>query len=273
MNHAHTAQLSFSQLRDQLLDLGPLNLDHIKKVNKAEAEFWKASEGERLGDSTDILGFDCGGEQLVMEFCFPIGTLQQLNGAPSSTCVTDGKDLAFVQKLLTLIETAGIPAPSPIEQRWTASSTAYMSPAYAARAVDQQILSWVGVIMYLPPNQSEAQRQSITAQFRSYLEIIQPLLEEYDAHAHWAKIEIPTSGIPPTAASDDEKNSWYGFLSGKSAPPIPLSADRKIATLRSRLASRYPLEDFNKYREALDPHSILSNSIVDTLISNKVDSQ
>ena len=80
LDPTHTAQLSFSQLRDQLLDLGPLNLDHIKKVNKAEAEFWKASEGERLGDSTDILGFDCGGEQLVMEFCFPIGTLKEQKG-------------------------------------------------------------------------------------------------------------------------------------------------------------------------------------------------
>ena len=273
LDPAHTAQLSFSQLRDHLLDLGPLNLDHIKKVNKAEAEFWKASEGERMGDSTDILGFDCGGEQLVMEFCFPIGTLQQLEGAPPSTCVTEGKDLAFVQKLLALIEAAGIPAPSPIEQRWTASSTAYMSPAYAAREAEQQIFSWVGVIMYLPPNQTETQRQSITTQFRSNLEVIQPLLEEYDAHAHWAKIEIPTSGTLPAAASDDDKNSWYGFLSGKSAPATPLSADRKIATLRSRLASRYPLKDFNKYREALDPHSILSNAIVDTLISDKEDSQ
>jgi L-galactono-1,4-lactone dehydrogenase len=273
LDPTHTAQLSFSQLRDQLLDLGPLNLDHIKKVNKAEAEFWKASEGERLGDSTDILGFDCGGEQLVMEFCFPIGTLQQLEGAPSSTCVTEGKDLAFVQRLLALIEAAGIPAPSPIEQRWTASSSAYMSPAYAASEADQQIFSWVGVIMYLPPNQTEEQRQSITTQFRSYLEVIQPLLEEYDAHAHWAKIEVPTSStLPAAAASDDDKNSWFGFLSG-AGPATPLSADSKIATLRSRLASRYPVKDFNKYREALDPHSILSNTIVDTLISNKVDSQ
>ena len=31
-------------------------------------------------------------------------------------CVTDGKDLLFVQKLLALVEKAGIPAPSPVEQ-------------------------------------------------------------------------------------------------------------------------------------------------------------
>ena len=34
----------------------------------------------------------------------------------SAKCIMDGKDLQFVQKLLALIEKAGIPAPSPIEQ-------------------------------------------------------------------------------------------------------------------------------------------------------------
>jgi L-galactono-1,4-lactone dehydrogenase len=108
----HTSLLSFSVLRDQLLDIAPLDLNHIKMVNKAEALFWRASEGIRQGDSTDILGFDCGGEQLVMEFCFPIGTLHE----GGQTGVTDGKDLLFVQKLLTLVEKAGIPAASPVEQ-------------------------------------------------------------------------------------------------------------------------------------------------------------
>lgn len=43
--------------------------------------------------------------------------LMAMAGADKSAkCVTDGKDLLFVQKLLTLIEKAGIPAPSPIEQ-------------------------------------------------------------------------------------------------------------------------------------------------------------
>ena len=30
-------------------------------MNKAEAEFWKNSAGERIADSTEILGFECGG--------------------------------------------------------------------------------------------------------------------------------------------------------------------------------------------------------------------
>lgn len=270
LDPTHTNQLSFSQLRDQLLDLNPLDLAHIKKVNEAEAKFWRASQGKRLGDSTDILGFDCGGEQLVMEFCFPIGTLRDAEGDSTSTCVTEGKDLQFVSKLLALIEKAGIPAPSPIEQRWTASSSAFMSPAYAVQSVGEEIFSWVGVIMYLPPNQTEHQREAIKARFSEYLELIQPLLEEYNAHAHWAKIEIPVcasstaSDVTPQAGD----NSWYNIFAGQKAV-APLSFEDKMDTLRFRLASRYPIKEFNAYRSALDPHNILSNRLVDELISPK----
>lgn len=272
LDPTHTSQLSFSQLRDQLLDLNPLDLAHIKKVNEAEAKFWRASQGKRLGDSTDILGFDCGGEQLVMEFCFPIGTLRDAEGGSTSTCVTEGKDLQFVSKLLALIEKAGIPAPSPIEQRWTASSSAFMSPAYAVQSVGEEIFSWVGVIMYLPPNQTEHQREAIKARFSEYLELIQPLLEEYNAHAHWAKIEIPVCAAASSTASDVTPqagdNSWYDFFAGQKAV-APLSFEDKMDTLRFRLASRYPIKEFNAYRSALDPHNILSNRLVDELISPK----
>ena len=50
-------------------------------------------------------------------------------------------DTEFVMALLSEIERAGIPAPAPIEQRWTARSTAPMSPAASA---------WVS-LFYLPP--------------------------------------------------------------------------------------------------------------------------
>ena len=54
-------KLSFSQLRDILLDAAPLDVDHIRRVNAAEAAFWARSRGVRVADSTEILGFDCGG--------------------------------------------------------------------------------------------------------------------------------------------------------------------------------------------------------------------
>ena len=279
LDPTQTSQLSFSQLRDQLLGIAPLDLSHIKKVNTAEAEFWKASQGTRLGDSTDILGFDCGGEQLVMEFCFPIGTLEELNsnmelnlnasqGAGNKNGM-NGKDIAFVEKLLTLVERAGIPAPSPIEQRWTASSSACMSPAYAENAEDKQIFSWVGVIMYLPPNQTDEQRTAIKSSFEGYLELIQPLLEEYDAHAHWAKIALPaaeTPAIPPPLTS--ESTPWYAsFIAKKESSFKSLPYDQKVLNIRSRLATRYPLKEFNAYRGALDPYNIYSNKLIDVLIS------
>ena len=57
--------LSFTELRDKLLALDPLDKDHVMKINKAEAEYWKKSEGYRMGWSDEILGFDCGGTQWV----------------------------------------------------------------------------------------------------------------------------------------------------------------------------------------------------------------
>ena len=62
------------------------------------------------------------------------------------------------------IEEAGVPAPSPIEQRWTASSSAPMSPA-AERGHPDTVHSWVGIIMYLP-TEDQAQRQAITDRWR-----------------------------------------------------------------------------------------------------------
>ena len=49
----------------------------MKLINLAEALFWHASVGTRVDDSTNILGFDCGGEQLVCEICFNMGPLDQ----------------------------------------------------------------------------------------------------------------------------------------------------------------------------------------------------
>ncbi len=69
-----------------------------------------------------------------------------------------------MKELMQQIEEAGVPAPSPIEQRWTASSNALMSPA-AARGRPDTVHSWVGIIMYLPTEQ-QAQRQAITDRWR-----------------------------------------------------------------------------------------------------------
>ena len=60
----YTIELSFTELRDELLQLDPLNVDRVKKDNASLAQFWKLSQGSRTGWSDEILQFDFGGKQL-----------------------------------------------------------------------------------------------------------------------------------------------------------------------------------------------------------------
>ena len=90
---------SFSQLRDELLAIDPLNLALVQRINQAEADYWTTLHGtSRVDDSTKILGFDCGGQQLVLEVCFNMGTLQKNEEKEKNGEAT--KDVLFVQKLL-----------------------------------------------------------------------------------------------------------------------------------------------------------------------------
>ncbi|XXG50486.1 hypothetical protein AAC387_Pa02g4487 [Persea americana] len=215
-------ELSFTELRDKLLALDPLNKDHVIKVNKAEAEYWKKSEGYRVGWSDEILGFDCGGQQWVSEICFPAGTLSK----PSM------KDLDYIEGLKKLIQDEEIPAPAPIEQRWTARSQSPMSPA--SSKVEDDIFSWVGIIMYLPTMDAR-QRKEITEEFFNYRRLTQKeLWDEYSAYEHWAKIEVP---------KDKEE----------------------LAAIQARLRKRFPVDAYNKARRELDPNKILSNGMLEKL--------
>ncbi|KAL5570685.1 hypothetical protein UlMin_020282 [Ulmus minor] len=101
---------SLKKYRDKLLTLDPLNKVHVIKVNQAEADFLRKSEGFKVGWSDEILGFDCGGQQWVSETCFPAGTIEN------------------------------VPAPTPIEQHWIASNRSLMSSASSSSEDD--IFSW-----------------------------------------------------------------------------------------------------------------------------------
>jgi L-galactono-1,4-lactone dehydrogenase len=70
---ADLAERTATQLRDDLIRIDPLNTEWIRKVNQAEAEHWRRSRGFRVGWSDEILGFDCGGQQWVLEVAFPTG--------------------------------------------------------------------------------------------------------------------------------------------------------------------------------------------------------
>ncbi|KAK7392974.1 hypothetical protein VNO78_21424 [Psophocarpus tetragonolobus] len=217
-------ELSFTELRDKLIALDPLNKNHVISINQAEAAFWRKSEGYRVGWSDEILGFDCGGQQWVSETCFPAGTLTK----PSM------KDLEYIEELKQLIEKEEIPAPAPIEQRWTTSSRSPMSPASSPSGDD--IFSWVGIIMYLPTADAR-QRKDITEEFFHYRHLTQEKLwDNYNAYEHWAKIEVP---------KDKEQ----------------------LAALQARLRKRFPVDEYNKARKELDPNRILSNNMLEKLFA------
>jgi L-galactono-1,4-lactone dehydrogenase len=54
--------MGFAEIRDLLLAVNPLDVEHVKRCNQAEAEFWKRSEGSVVRPSDELLQFDCGGQ-------------------------------------------------------------------------------------------------------------------------------------------------------------------------------------------------------------------
>ena len=248
-------RMGFADLRDALLAYGNmLDPDHIKRVNKAEAEFWKMAQGIDIAPSDQKLNFDCGGQQWVYEVCFPCGTY----GMPNSNSID------LVEELLTRIEKSGIAAPAPIEQRWTSASTSPLSPAYAdSLAANERSLlsdrgaitgarhrnfdsydttnalfSWVGVIMYLPSEDLDPtgyRREFITKSFKDgYCKMVQEVGQRYGAMCHWAKLEVD---------KDD---------------------DNVVQSVRDRLGPKV-VGAYNKARTMYDPNGLLSNSLIDRI--------
>jgi len=218
-------ELSPTECRDVLLAHDPLNASWVGAVNRAEAAFWKSNEGVRVGYSDEILGFDCGGQQWVFEVAFPCGTRDKPNGW----------DISYMEELLKLIKKHKIPAPSPIEQRWTSGSSSSMSPCAGP---PESLFSWVGIIMYLPEEEGkEALREDVTRAFVEYKRLAeQRMLPRYNAVEHWAKIEIPQD-------------------------------ERELRATRARLHARYPIEAFERARREVDPDNVLGGTIVDALFT------
>lgn len=173
--------LSFADMRDKLLQYNPLDVEHVKLVNQAEAEYWSSiamNKPETRGKSEEIIGFPCGGKQWVWEICLENGTIDN---------VLD-RDLELMEVILDLIETNNIPAPAPIEHRWTSRSTSYMSPAYSNEK--NALFSWIGIIMYLPQDQG---KEKVSEAFKHYQKLIEnhPKFKQFKAKVHLAKAEEP----------------------------------------------------------------------------------
>lgn len=228
--NVNPANMGFGQLRDELLKVNPLNVEHVKRVNAAEAEFWKRSKGMRVDWSDQILGFDCGGQQHVLEVAFPAGELESERSAAAPL----REDLQFMRELREMIEEKQIPAHAPIEQRWTSGSSSPMSPAAGS---PQSLHSWVGIIMYLPTT-VESEREAITQAFTRYGEQeFDKLGDKYKIRTHWAKIELPEDA-------------------------------NRLATLRRQIREHYPVKEFNAARKYMDPYGSLSNELIAGLFKN-----
>ncbi len=200
----------------------PLDTSWIRRVNAAEAEYWKRASGRRMDYSDRILGFECGGAQWVNEVCFPVKW-------DSLT------DIDYVMNALQIIESCELPAPSPIEQRWTSSSTANMSPAYSEDD-PTALYSWVGIIMYLPTTDPD-QTKRITEAFFKYRDVCKVALwDKYGCTEHWAKIQKPKDKL-------------------------------ETADVQERIRNQYPIADFNAARCMLDPKNILTNQHLEILFS------
>lgn len=265
-----SASLNFAQLRGALLASGPLNLELVKSVNRAEAAFWRrltrseggsahkatmttASTGPataiapsfspeaagvpagalvRVDWSDRVLGFECGGSQWVSEVALPAGTV----GSPS------GAGVEAVEAILAdVVEGRALPAPAPIEQRWTAASESPLSPATIERwdgepagdraGPEDALFSWIGIIQYMPKDDDLAQRAAVTAAFKTDYEggCRRAIWPRFRAAQHWAKIETD-------------------MLS---------AVDRR--TTGERLARDFDLKTFEAVRQVLDPTGILAN--------------
>jgi len=221
--HDAPDHMNFAQLRDLLLRDAVLDAEYVRSVNRAEAEFWKRSEGYRVDYSDRVLGFECGGQQWVWEVAFPTGSLANPTGS----------DLDYVEELMRGIEEMDLPAPAPIEQRWTSSSTSLMSPASSADPAT--VHSWVGIIMYLP-TEDPGQRCAITSKFQEYCAMEARQMDKYSATSHWAKLEVPGTEV-------------------------------EIASMQEALQKRYPVDKFNQARKELDPKNILANRWLDTVFA------
>lgn len=212
---------NFAMLREKALRLDPLNADHVAAVNRAEAEFWRLSTGERIADSLAILGFECGGTQWVLENCFPAGTISN----PSLA------DIDYLIEIKQTIERERIAAASPIEQRWTSRSSSPLSPAYSPNAED--IFSWVGVIMYITPEEKEA---AIRQKFKEYAMQHADLTFKYGGVFHWGKVDL-------------------AFHEGQ----------RRLEDLQRNFRERFDTQSFVEARRRLDPNNILGNRLIDTI--------
>ena len=134
--------------------------------------------------------------------------------------------------LLDAVESRGLPAPAPVEQRWTCGSPSAMSPVAGGPS---DLFSWVGIVMYVPDSDSPKKVEQVRDAFNTYASLLtEELAPRYNAAEHWAKI-MPSSR--------------FG-----------------VSVKRKELECRFPIAERQAARSMLDPKGILSNGLLTDLI-------
>ena len=133
----------------------------------------------------------------------------------------------------------------------------------AAPELSETFHSWVGIIMYLP-TEDPAVRKKITEAFLAYkAQCAKELWGKFDAHEHWAKIEVPGKEVMEDSAS----SATHSSNEEKKTRTYEEGIDqRRLKAVQERLRRRYPLEAFAQARRELDPHQVLSNKHVKALM-------
>lgn len=235
LNAEELAVMSMENLRDRIIAVDPSNFMNIIKLNNAEVECRRRYCGTRVAHSDATMAFECGGEQWVNEAAFHTGTLAN----------PTGEDMECMERILRLVKQGKIPAPGPIEQRWSSSSDAVMStaPQYPRGSLDVKtdtkqkerlLYSWVGIIMYIPV-EDEERRGEIARRFAEYKKVVhREVFFRFNAREHWAKIMEP-------------KNQ------------------QSVREIRKHIDARYPIKEFNRVRNIVDPKGIMSSAYTDKM--------
>ena len=209
-------------------------MNNVQQINKAEVEVWrKHNHIKRIDWSDEILKYDCGGKQLVLEICIP--------------ATKDKEDIIFMKDILNMIEKYNIPAHSAIEQRFSCGSRSILSPAHGTI---NDSFSWIGIIMYLPDKINKNMHQAITKEFKEYSNKLLDLGKAKQARVHWGKLELP-------------ENKFDQFK----------QPTKEVIELRNYIKSVYNIQSYNSMRHQFDPENILTNTWLTTIFGDKKQSR
>ena len=127
------------------------------------------------GDSTDVLTFKCGGSQHVNEVCGKTFVLKGgFEHSPHS-------ELESVQALLREAERRGLPAPGPVEQRFSGRSGALLSPC-SDNGDEGAVFMWMNNILYRV-------RRDVDDLWPAYADLLREVGARFGAVPVWCKLD------------------------------------------------------------------------------------